>query len=201
MGFSSLLTKAHSTANYDKGEEYATQIQNAALEIANRLESLVESARLSRKDVSLDLDRYSLNSVLRTVDRDFKVRAKEKNLSLKLEAKIDREVVADLHRLRQAFGQILINAFEHCPINAVIAIDITDIENGIEVRFSYPFSEHDPVVTTCNTNFNEVSAGLFVAKRILDLHGAAFRAENVAGSTILAVQFAPGGVARKVHVA
>lgn len=184
VGFSQMIAnETHGPIERREYIDYARHLQQAAGEIVKHVDTVLETARFDRDEVTLEKDRLSIIDVIDILSRDFKRRAEDKKVAFDIEAHgLDRQILADIFRLRQALGYLLLNAFEASPSGARVLLRAAEAANGVEIRIDYQYSDFDPIAKSLEpsapsdkqtwSGLRGQSAGLFIAQRILEMHGA-----------------------------
>lgn len=201
VGFSKLIADQAQGIENKQYVEYASLIHQAAAEVVKKVETVIETARYDRNDVELETDRINISHVLETLDRDFRKQARDKRVAFKLETPaLDRQILADILRLRQALGHIIVNAFEACPSGGEIRLRVADEAGGVALSIEYPHSEFDPLAKAAARDgaqsgdawvpLSGQSAGLFISQRILELHGAGVMVCSGKDATTVRIAFA-----------
>jgi len=200
VGFSQMIaSEAHGPIEHREYIEYARHLQQAAGEIVKHVDTVLETARFDRDEVALEKDRLNVTYVIDTLSRDFKRRAEDKKVAFDIEAHgLDRQILADIIRLRQALGYLLLNAFEASPSGARVLLRAAEAAHGVEIKIEYQYSEFDPIAKSLGpsapseernwTCLRGQSAGLFIAQRILEMHGASILVSSTpASGTAIAI--------------
>jgi signal transduction histidine kinase len=176
VGFSQMIAnETHGPIERREYIEYARHLQQAAGEIVKHVDTVLETARFDRDEVTLDKDRLNITDVIDTLSRDFRRRAEDKKVAFDIEAHgLDRQILADIIRLRQALGYLLLNAFEASPSGARVLLRAAEAADGVELRIEYQYSlgPSAPSDKQKWSGLRGQSAGLFIAQRILEMHGA-----------------------------
>lgn len=174
VGFSGMIAKEiHGAIEHREYIEYAQLVHQAAADITKMLETVLETVRFDRNEVTLQKDRVNVADILDTLSRDFRKKAMDTKVKLDVEATgLDRQIIADIIRLRQALGHLLSNAFAASPAGARVLLQAAETEDGVALRIEYAYAEHDPVAKAQGgPALSGQSPGLFIAQRIIELHG------------------------------
>lgn len=142
VGFSGMIAKeVHGTIENREYIEYAQHVHQAASEIIKMLEVVLETARFDRNEVKLEKDRLSVGDILDTLGRDFRKHAAEAKVKLDVKASgLDRQILADIIRLRQALGYLLSNAFDASPEGGRVLLTAEDSSDGVVLKVEYAYA-------------------------------------------------------------
>lgn len=174
VGFSGMIAKeVHGAIEQREYIEYAQHVHQAAGAITKLLETVLETTRFDRNEVTLEKDRLNVTDILDTLSRDFRKRAADTKVTLDVRATgLNRQVLADILRLRQALGHVLTNAFDASPSGSRVLLQADESENGVSLRIEYAYAEHDPIAKAQGgADLSGQSPSLFIAQRIIELHG------------------------------
>lgn len=174
VGFSALLAReVQGSTDNREYVEYAHLVHQAAADVTKKLETVLETVRFDRNEVTLEKDRFNVADILDTLSRDFRKKATDTNVKLDIRATgLNRHILADIIRLRQALGHLLSNAFDASPKRGRVLLQAEETDDGVALRIEYAYAELDPVAKSQGSRrLSGHSPGLFIAQRIIELHG------------------------------
>jgi signal transduction histidine kinase len=175
-------------------ERVGTQIehiQRSTKQLVSLVDRLVADAMVDALDISIRRDPVDVGDLVREVADSGRLLAEKKQQRVAISVMENLVTQGDCERLREAIDNVVSNAVKYSPIGGEIAIHaMADRENAlIQVQDSGPgLSPED--LSRLFGRFQRLSArptggesstglGLFIAKRIIDLHGGRIDAENV----------------------
>jgi PAS domain S-box-containing protein len=160
---------------------------------ARMVDDLLDTQRLLRGKVKLELQRMPLNTVVEQAVDTFRPAAQDKPLKLTLQHTTDAVMVeADAERLRQALVNLLSNAIKFTPAEGRVEvrtrrsgervlIDITDSGVGLEAtqlsRIFEPFRQAGGS-TSSTRRQGGLGLGLALARQLVELHRGALSAHS-----------------------
>jgi two-component system OmpR family sensor kinase/two-component system sensor histidine kinase BaeS len=164
------------------------------MHLARLVEDLSLLAQTESEDFALDLDRESLNDVIRRSVEGF--RARSSSLAVGLRVDIPDElpmILIDRTRISQVLGNLIENAVRHSPpggdvdVGARVSagrvvVTVADSGEGIapeDLALVFDrFYRADPSRTRATGG---AGLGLTIARKIVEAHGGEIRAESVEG--------------------
>jgi signal transduction histidine kinase len=138
----------------------------------------------------------------------FELGARERGLTLT--AKYDRElpfVLGDIALIERVLDNLLHNALRHTPAGGIIEVSLRNVAGAVAVVITdtgHGIAEQDlPHIfdrfyQPASSRSQGAGLGLAIAKRILELHGSAIRAESTRGEgTAFAFDLRADGASRQ----
>jgi PAS domain S-box-containing protein len=117
--------------------EFASLIQRQLSHMSRITEDLLDASRISRGEISLDMKRLNMKSVVaQTLEQlESSYIAKQQLVSLTLP---DAEcmVLGDSIRLVQVAGNLLANAIRYTPTNGVIQVELARLQDAVELSIT-----------------------------------------------------------------
>ncbi len=169
-----------------------------------RLNALVEDllilARLESRDMRLQLEEIEVESFLRELMGDWKLRSARKNISTELSVAPGMPpLVADVLRLEQVVSNLLDNAIKYSPAGGHVWVRAAMIEGEIELRVEdngvgilpgdlpHIFERFYRADKARTREQGGTGLGLSIVKHIVQTHGGTVRAESAfsKGTTIV----------------
>jgi two-component system phosphate regulon sensor histidine kinase PhoR len=167
------------------------------------VEDLIALATLEEKALAQEVEKVDLKAVAETVVRIFEPKAKEKNLSLRLEAEPGLPVIdGDTFRLEQLLVNLVDNAIKYTEQGGVevvlreedgrVAIEVVDTGIGIpEDDQSRIFERFYVVDKSRSRKAGGTGLGLSIVKHIVSLHGGEVLCHSRPGTGSTFIVFLP----------
>ncbi len=182
IGFSEVLRNApRQTADTPT---YAGYIHESGTQLLGMLNGVLDLARIEAGRVDLDEQEVFIEEVLDAAVRPLRKEAEAKSIAIMVGMMVERLLVVDPGKLKQAFGNVLSNAINFTPEGGSIEIDsdllpsgdlsvvFRDTGKGIRAddieRVMQPFGQVDDHLTRQNGG---VGLGLPIARAMVRLHG------------------------------
>lgn len=178
-----MLAADHSTLRRD-----AASIADTLQHLVHLVTDLVESAELERQDARVVHQPVDLAQLLRSVCAHYGLRASEKRQSLECDAPARLDLMGDPARLRQALEHLLGNALKFTPAGKRIAASLRSDQGHAELRVrdegpglreqdrERAFGKLQRAGTRPTGNEQAVGLGLWLVRRIAELHGGSVEA-------------------------
>lgn len=167
---------------------------------AGRIESLVSQWLGYAKPGSMAVAPVDIAALVREITRTFEPRASHANVQIRVDIDPDASttrVTGDADRLRQVFGNLVLNAIQSMPKGGTAqvrvmadCVEVSDDGPGFSMmaleKFGEPFhSERE----------GGMGLGLAVSKEIVEAHGALLEAENrPEGGALVRIRWAASGI-------
>lgn len=165
-----------------------------SLEKAERLENLIneffEVTRFNLSNLNLELSRVDLTRMLQQIVFEFEPILSPKDLNINLTIEPDVEVRLDVGRMERVFDNLLKNAINYSFYGGTIDIDVSILENNIEIDFlnhgnTIPkeklekiFEQFYRLDDSRGTSSGGAGLGLAISKEIVELHGGTIKAKS-----------------------
>jgi PAS domain S-box-containing protein len=178
--------------DHQRVTEFAGLIRRQLCHMSRIAEDLLDASRINRGEISLDLQRLSMKSVLADVLEQLQAahKAKQQLLSLTL-PESECFVMGDRTRLVQVAGNVLANAIRYTPANGVIQVALSRVENSIELsitdsgigidseRIAGIFDLYVQGSTPSARRSDGLGLGLSLVKTLVTAHGGSVTAESM----------------------
>lgn len=176
--------------------------QHQYLEIASRhserlgrlVAELFDLAKLDAQATPLQAEPFALGELVQDVAQKYQLAAEDKQIRLAVHCADDLPFVhADIGLIERVLANLIENALRYTPQNGTVTLAVTRGEKTVRVQVSdtgcgipaqdlpYIFDRFYRVEKARQTHAGGAGLGLAIAKRILDLHGSAIRAESELG--------------------
>lgn len=179
--------------------------KNSARIALNLITDLLDLARLEG-GIKLDFEKFSVDDLLENVVDSYYLKAKEKNIEVKIEHEESFELIADYGRVVQVLSNIIGNALKFTPQNGKICIYANSYETpqsyeGSHLGLELKIVDNGPGIPKdkLNSVFNKfeqarandrkigTGLGLTIVKNICELHngGVTVESDEGHGSTFI----------------
>jgi hypothetical protein len=179
----------------DLSREEHVRFTEIALRDARQLSALVdhlfELARLDAGDVVPQIERFSLAELAHDVTQEMTLRAREKQIDLRIRtAKGLPDVAGDIGLLQRVLVNLVANAIRYTQPGGFVRVTVEPRDGGVELSVTdngmgipaeelpRVFDAFYRVEKSRNEDAGGAGLGLAIAKRILELHGSAIRVRS-----------------------
>lgn len=186
-GYSTSLLREDTSWDAETQREFLTIIDEEADRLSLLIENVLESARLQSKTLPLRFQPLRLDAVIRDVATRIRVRYKELDVQLDLQA--STAIQADGVRIAQVFENLFTNAVKYAPGSPIIVglkqtghlmlITFTDRGPGIPAESLPMVFERFYRLRT--ENATGTGLGLYICKQIVEAHRGKIWAESTPG--------------------
>ncbi len=196
VGFSKLL--ATKTLNKDKVKSYTDIINNSAIQLMRIIDDVLEISTLETKQVRLNIEDISINTLLTELYSIFKIDAEQSNLEFKLNLFDESSnnkcyIKSDKTKLSKIINNLLSNAFKYTEQGYIElgyfydeeAINIYVKDSGIGIdpeNFSLIFHRFSQENKILSNKVGGLGLGLSIAKENTELLGGRIWVESQKGS-------------------
>ncbi len=152
---------------------------------------LFELSKLDAESVKPNLEYFSLAELLQDISQDFELQAKQRNITLKVEARPDATpVFADIGLMQRVLENLIRNALKYTPAGGNITISLNEhagsvavavadtgcgiAESDLERVFDRFYRSDQP-----DDPGNSAGLGLAIVRKILDLHNSRITVSSV----------------------
>ena len=191
LGFTDILLDT--TLNSEQ-QKYVSTISSASRSLLHLLNDVLDSAKLDKGKLELELVAFSLRELLDSVVSTLWLQARQKNLQLNLNvtADISDYVFGARDRLRQVLLNIMGNAIKFTEQGSVtvnvyteldkIRFDIIDTGIGIEAsRLTHIFEPFTQADASMSRRFGGTGLGTTISKQLVELMGGEITVSSIEG--------------------
>lgn len=191
-----ILIEDQSTQLSPTAQDLIRRSKNSAKFALNLITDLLDLARLEG-GIKLDFEKINISEMFRNVLDGFELKAKEKNISIKLNADKEYEIYGDYGRIVQVIHNILGNALKFTPHQGRIEISVSTQDRGEnkEKLLVIKISDNGPGIPSDKIDliFNKfeqartsdraigTGLGLAISKNIVQLHNGQIKVDSVEG--------------------
>jgi signal transduction histidine kinase len=173
--------------NMDAGQQARTVVERQVAHIARLVDDLVDSARIERGTLSLQLETLDLREVLQTaVEMVRPSLGFRRQDFIQTSPDIAMEVSGDRVRLQQVFSNLLLNASKYTPEGGAIQLvtyrEASDFcvsvrDNGTGIAEQDLPKVFEPYVRA-SRDVPGLGVGLYVARTLVEQHGGEITVES-----------------------
>lgn len=172
----------------EKRDYYISQIIGQTEEMDHLVAEMIEVSKLDSEDMVLKKETVSFSRLIHQQADRFEPMIREKNILVRYEEKEDFQVEGDREYLARAMWNLLSNAVDYNVPDGTILIktdhDLCVIENSgssmDEEQLAHAFDLFYTSNKSRGGKQKHMGMGLFLAKKILELHSLALTLENTA---------------------
>jgi signal transduction histidine kinase len=193
IGFSELITDPY--FDHEQHLEFAGLINQSGKNLLSVLTNIMDISKIEAGQLELKMTRFSITSVLLTVQREYLLSAKNRGIDLVLNSLgTEREVfiISDEAKFRQILVNLIDNSMKFTS-EGFIELGVTKNENKIEIwvkdtGIGIPKDHHDKIferfrqVETSNTRkYGGNGLGLAISKGLVEMLGGEIWLESEQG--------------------
>ena len=177
----------------------STLIENNSRRLLRLVNNLLDFRKVEDQKFNLRVSKTNIYTFSNNIFKEFEREAIRRNIEFKLIAiATDLEIYFDRSLMDKVYFNLLSNAFKFTPDNGKITIELKELQNSIQIKFSdsgigIPDKELDsvfkPFFKGSNNRKNSSGIGLFLSKQFVDLHLGEIEVQSVHGSTFIITLF------------
>lgn len=193
IGFADLLLDSGYGGLSDDQKDFIVDIKSSAEHQFEMIKHILNITKIESGQLSLNIQKFSLNSLLEQIKSSLRPLYNSKNLKLKIKG-IDEELVmfADPIRLKEILLNLLSNALKF-TIDGTVRLQISQnyynwifkiVDTGIGIDkkdFSLIFKEFKRVDSPYVRSVAGTGLGLSLTKRLIELHGGEINFTSLLG--------------------
>lgn len=174
-------------------------IENNSRRLLRLVNNLLDFRKVEDQKFNLRVSKTNIYTFSNNIFKEFEREAIRRNIEFKLIAiATDLEIYFDRSLMDKVYFNLLSNAFKFTPDNGKITIELKELQNSIQIKFSdsgigIPDKELDsvfkPFFKGSNNRKNSSGIGLFLSKQFVDLHLGEIEVQSVHGSTFIITLF------------
>ncbi|RZJ65340.1 MAG: HAMP domain-containing histidine kinase [Flavobacterium sp.] len=185
---SNYLAKQPQISSDEKMQKYTNIIISQSNKLNSHIGEILSIAKSDSVPLAMDKKPVSIVSILNEVTENMQL--KHENLSVKIEAKDDATIAADVFHFTNIVYNLIDNSVKYCEGKPEITIRLSDenatlklefIDNGIGIPNNKLSDIFDKFYRIPSSKSNEVTGfglGLYYVKKICTLHGWKISARN-----------------------
>ncbi|GEM_PF-6064711 len=156
-------------------KKYLQMIKDSSSQLSIMLDDLMDMARLRLSSIELRMATFSIKETVEEVVKAFEGQILDKKLHIKTAFAGNEYVVADPRRIKQVLYNIISNAIKYTPPGGSIIIRAASDDEGFKVvvEDTGPGIPHELIEELMDesSKSENLPAGLFIVKRLVDYHG------------------------------
>ena len=187
-GYSTSLLREDTSWDEATQKEFLTIIDEETDRLSLLIENVLESARLQSRTLQLRFQPLRLDAVLRDVVT--RIRVRHKNLDVSMDLNAVPSFHGDGVRLAQVFENLFTNAIKYAP-SAPIVVLLTQVGNNVVISFTdqgpgitkdaLPFIFDRFYRVRSEKSITGTGLGLYICKQIIEAHRGKIWAESAPG--------------------
>ena len=196
VGIGNLLQK---TSLEDLQKEYARILQLSSSNLLELVNNLLDLSKLEADKVTLEERNFSLNQLLEVLRHSFGIRAREKNIELKMQfpENLPGHLLGDPVKLNQILTNLLGNAVKftkegHVKLHIekiegsdnTVLLQFTVSDTGIGIpkdKLKIIFQEFSQASYDVNLEYGGTGLGLTISQKLLQMHGSELKVSSEEG--------------------
>lgn len=197
LGFSQLMLAGLGGPMSEQGQEYIFIVYDSGEQMLSLVNNLLDMEKIEAGHLELAKERVDPASLIRKVKQMVQLRADHKNLVLTTEIMPCFEISADRGKLLQVILNLVSNALKFTPKGGTITlrafetdrhlcIEVEDTGIGMdEASLEQLFSRFSQVDPSLSRRHAGTGLGLFLAKRLIEMHSGILSVESTPGKGTL----------------
>lgn len=194
IGFAEILRDDILGTINDQQQELVADIRMSGHHLLDMINAILDLAKIEAGKMELQLELFSVKTVLDEVTTIIQALANKKQIQLSLESDTSMTIEADVVKFKQILYNLLSNAVKFTPEGGTVITECEGVEDKLHIRvidtgigiapsdqaklFS-PFTQLD---ASKSREYEGTGLGLALTKRLIELHGGEIRVESEIGS-------------------
>ena len=195
IGFSELIRDQPFGKISDQDQEYASEINEGGHLLLSFINDVLDMSKIEAGRYELSDEEIDLGRMVRACVGMLKLRAKEGQVSVSCDPRVDRTIVrGDTRAIKQVIFNVLSNAIKFTPPGGTVsvcaelagggelALKITDTGAGIdEDALGHLFEPFRQADASIRRRFGGTGLGLAISRKLVMLHGGSLAIESRPG--------------------
>ncbi|MFC7440191.1 sensor histidine kinase [Laceyella putida] len=191
----------HNIGAYRDRDKYLQRSYEIMQELRGLVNEILELSKLEMVDFALKLEPLNLSELVEGVIKRFDYFSSSKRIHLQTDIQPAVYVRADPTWLEKAVSNIIDNAIKYAPEEATVTVSLTDTGEGICLRVGNTgahideeeierlFQAFTRLEKSRNRSTGGSGLGLFIVKRILEVHRFPYQLANTADGVLFTIRF------------
>ncbi|SEM83976.1 sensor histidine kinase [Lihuaxuella thermophila] len=191
----------HNIGAYRDRDKYLQRSYAIMQGLRELVNEILELSKLERVDFSLKLEPVSLSKLVENVIKRFDYFSSSKQIHLQTNIQPAVHIHADPTWLEKAISNVIDNAIKYAPEKATVTVSLTDTDDGVclrvhntgthieESEIERLFQAFTRVERSRNRNTGGSGLGLFIVKRILEVHRFPYQLANTENGVLFTIRF------------
>lgn len=191
----------HKIGVYRDRDKYLQRSYEIMQELRELVNEILELSKLERVDFSMKMEPISLSELVVKAIKRFDYFMSSKKINLQIEIKPAVHIKADPSWLEKAISNVIDNAIKYAPEQATVSVSLTDAEHGVclrvcntgthieEKEIERLFQAFTRLEKSRNRNTGGSGLGLFIVKRILEVHRFPYQLSNSEEGVLFTIHF------------
>ncbi|MFN8509815.1 MAG: GAF domain-containing sensor histidine kinase [Deinococcaceae bacterium] len=197
LGFSQLMLAGLGGPLSEQGQEYIFIVYDSGEQMLSLVNNLLDMEKIEAGHLELAKELVDPSTLIRKVKQMIQLRADHKSISLNTESAPCSEILADRSKLLQVILNLVSNALKFTPEGGSITLRTVQIERRLcievedtgvgmdEFALKQLFSRFSQVDPSLSRRHAGTGLGLFLAKRLIEMHGGTISVESALGKGTL----------------
>jgi len=201
VGYSDLIADEVKEKNFDVLPEIISYMKDGVKRLLNLIDNIVEVSMIEANDQSVELERHSVNHLIRESLNSFREETQRNGINIDLELDhSDPQIKTDGSRFKKIVEALISNAVKYNHKNGIVMIKTSSDDKSVEIKISdtgigiedkklkailEPFSQVEEEVYS--RNYEGAGLGLTIAYNLTKLFKGTFEIQSRVneGTTIL----------------
>ncbi|MBA4496099.1 sensor histidine kinase [Paenactinomyces guangxiensis] len=191
----------HNIGAYRDRDKYLQRSYAIMQGLRELVNEILELSKLEMVGMSLKLEPISLSDLVEKVIKRFDYFSSSKQINLQTDIQPAVNVKADSTWLEKAISNVIDNAIKYAPEEATVTVSLTDTDDGFclrvhntgthieESQIERLFQAFTRLEKSRNRSTGGSGLGLFIVKRILEVHRFPYQLTNDEGGVLFTIRF------------
>jgi signal transduction histidine kinase len=188
MGFAEILSMEYFSSLDSKSKDYLKAIIDSSMKLKYLIDNIIDVSSIDAGYVKLNATSIYVPEMLNEISTDLNKEALKKNITINYDLSQDvRDVIADKDRIKQVLKTIINNSIAMTESNGKIEVKVMLNRNNVKFEISdegVGIGEDDlknifdQFFKIQSDSFHGTGLGLYLAKKIVEMHGGYIIAES-----------------------
>jgi signal transduction histidine kinase len=189
MGFAEILSMEYFSTLDAKSKDYLKAIIDSSMKLKYLIDNIIDVSSIDAGYVKLNATNIYVPEMMNEISTDVEKEAIKKDINISYALDIEvRDVIADKDRIKQVIKTIITNSIAMTNPNGKIEVKVSINRNNVKFEISdegIGIGEDDmknifdQFFKIQSDSFHGTGLGLYLAKKIIEMHGGYIVAESV----------------------